>query len=115
MKSQSGRFPALRIISAIYKVLGAVVLLLTFIVIIIQLSLLAQGAGPNLPFMVGATGALIVILGVLISGGMSGLTLYAFGELIDLLMALEENTRAMRQQQAGPPAIEQPGQQQWLK
>jgi hypothetical protein len=41
-----------------------------------------------------ALGGIIAGLGLLIGGALSGLTLFATGEGISLLIAMEENTRA---------------------
>ncbi|MGB9592105.1 MAG: hypothetical protein ACPL1K_06275 [Candidatus Kryptoniota bacterium] len=99
------RYSALRLIGSIYKVLGIIVGVLT---ILIALSLCAtsifggaalsqfgrQFGGEN---AIGGAGG--VVLGIMmglvaiIYGGGMAVTLYAVGEGIYLLIALEENTR----------------------
>lgn len=95
------KFKALRIFGTVYKVLGIIVLILTII----------GAAGTCIAGFAGgavvqqyaeeytggiATGLIgaLVALGTLIGGGISGLSLYAIGELIYLLIGIEENTRA---------------------
>ena len=97
------RYGALRIIGTIYKVMGVIVLILTVAGIVLSfLSALAVGSltgyGYGSPYTIalptGLIGAAIGAAISLIVGGGMALTLYAFGEAIYLLIALEENTRA---------------------
>ena len=100
------RYRALRIISTLYKVAGVIVLVL---VVLGSVGLCLAGVlgGTALEQFsreyggmggMGAAGSaaagIIGALGLLIGGGLSGLTLYATGEGISLLVAMEENTRA---------------------
>lgn len=100
------RFRVLRIISTIYKVLGGLAALLTLLLIIggclasvfggAVLGSLFNGRGGSglLEGMVGGLiQAFIVSIISLIYGGGAAVTLYAFGEGIELLLSLEANTR----------------------
>lgn len=91
------RFNTLRIIAIIYKFLGALTLVSTFlIVLLIFFGGIAGSATKNsLIDMIfsGIGGVFTVGLGILFYGGGLGITLYAFGEGVDLMIALEENTR----------------------
>jgi hypothetical protein len=96
------RYTALRIVATVYKVLGAIVLVITLLAALgFCLTGLAGGGllrelgrGPNVMPMGGVVGGLIVGgLAVLYGGGLA-VTLYGVGEAIYLLIALEENTRA---------------------
>lgn len=115
------RYSALRIIGTIYKVLGVIAGVITIIMVLAicgasvmggaALDTLGQqfGGGMGSAGMFGGIfGGLIGAFFVIIYGGGLAVTLYAFGEGIDLLLALEENTRAtamlLRQQQSPPPA-----------
>jgi hypothetical protein len=86
------QFTALRTIGGIYKVLAIVVGIVTV--------LIALGLGSTFGFL--------AMVGALVYGGGIGLTLYAAGEAVYLLLALEENTRLtatllQRQINAAPP------------
>jgi hypothetical protein len=119
------RYRALRVIGTIYKVLAAIVAGITLLSILglcatSILGGLGQAAffrGNGFGFFGGLfggiLGALIFSVVGIIYGGAISLTLYAFGEGIDLLLALEENTRmaAMAlQHQANLPAPDSPPQ-----
>ena len=100
-------YTALRTIGSIYKVLGAIAGVVTVLLVIAAcLTSVLGGAaadtfGRQLGSDVGLGGLLGGVFGglllsffiVLYGGGMA-LTLYAAGEGIYLLLALEENTRA---------------------
>ena len=62
----------------------------------------------NLPFLSGVVGGVIVAALGLLYGGAIGLTLYAAGDFISLLLALEENTRATANLLRGQPNPETP-------
>jgi hypothetical protein len=84
------KYGALRTISVIYKILGILVLagtVLAFLASLLGASSLNYGYGFNLG---GIFGALLV----LIPGLILAVSLYAFANLIDLLLATEENTRS---------------------
>ena len=103
------RYAALRTIGTIYKVLGIAVAAITLLMIIgfCLFSLLggvggaAMSRGGADEFALGVFGTLLgSILGTLffgivmiIYGGSIALTLYAMGEGIYLMLAVEENTR----------------------
>lgn len=81
------RYSALRTIGTIYKVLAILALIFTVLAMCgILIASTASEEGGIFAGIIGAVGALIYF------GGLS-LTLYAFGEFIYLLIALEENTR----------------------
>ena len=111
------RYRALRIIGTIYKVLAAIVAGITLLSILGLCATSILGGVGQAAFSRGNSfglfgglfggilGALIFSVLAIIYGGAVSLTLYAFGEGIDLLLALEENTRmtAMAlQSQANP-------------
>jgi len=93
---KTNRYPALRVIALIYKVLAVILAVLTVL------------GACSAPFMgrslfreaglgdvggAGLIGGLITGLVLLIYGGMIALFLYATGEAITLLMDIEANTR----------------------
>ena len=102
------RFKILRFVGSFYKVVGIIIGAITIISAlgfcilsvvggtaterIIQ-GLNANGGGQGLGILGGVVGGLIVSLLIIIGGGIYALTLYALGELVYLLIALEENTR----------------------
>ena len=103
------RYRALRLVGMMYKILGAVVLVLAIIGAIgvclagilggQALSEFSRDFGGdfrNLGIYSGALGGIISGVITLIGGGIGGLTLFATGEAIYLLMDIEENTRAAR-------------------
>jgi hypothetical protein len=79
------QYTALRTIGTIYKVLGVIIGVLTL--------LIAFGIGNIGGFAASLRESFLGILLVLICGGGIALTLYATGEGVFLLIALEENTR----------------------
>lgn len=97
------RFSVLRVTASVFKVLGIVGVI--FAVIASGLTVAAASAGPQLMtsvigpgnyvdmgtsgFVAGLFGAVLVLAGGLITA----LCIYAVGELINLLLAVEENTR----------------------
>ncbi len=96
------KFRALRIFGTVYKVIGIIVLILTVVgaagtciagfaggAVVQQYAEEYAGGG----VATGLIGALVA-LGTLIGGAISGLSLFAAGELIYLLIGIEENTRA---------------------
>ncbi len=117
------RYTALRTIGTVYKALGVLAGIVT---ILIVLSLCATsvlggtvlgnlarefGRGPGMGVSFGGVigGVLGSLLAILYGGGLA-VTLYAFGEGIYLLLALEENTRvtaALLQQRSGPQPSDQ--------
>jgi len=96
------QYGALRIIGTIYKVLGAIVAFLTILSILgfCATSLLGGAVLGSLGDDTGVAGLFGSVLGALIFsvvaliwGGSLAVTLYAAGEGVYLLLALEENTR----------------------
>ena len=98
------RYRVLRVIGSIYKVLAVIVAGITLLSIlglcatsilggVGRAAFLRGGLGPIGGMFGGIVGALIVTVVGIIYGGAISLTLYAFGEGIDLMLALEENTR----------------------
>lgn len=100
------RYRALRIISTLYKIAGVIVLVFAVLAGagLCLAGVLGGGALEEMSrefgdmggmgLMGSALGGLFAGLGAFIGGGLSGLTLYATGEGIALLIATEENTRA---------------------
>jgi hypothetical protein len=83
-------YTALRTIGTIYKILGAITMLATVLVVLISGGF----------FRGGVLGGFLALIG----GAAIALTLYAAGEGVFLLLALEENTRltaTLLQRQAG--------------
>ncbi len=119
----SKHYQALRTIGTIYKILGVIAGVVTILLVLgfCGTSVLGggflgslessygrgSGAGPIVGILTGLLGSVVII----IYGGATSVTLYAAGELVYLILALEENTRATAQflqQQIGgrqsPPA-----------
>jgi len=100
------KYTALRTIGNIYKILGIIVGAITLLLALFVcggsllggtlMDGLSQGLGDTggFGFFGGLFGGLLMGLFVIIYGGGLGITLYAAGEGIYLLLALEENTRA---------------------
>ena len=94
------RFRNLTVISTLLKIIGAVELILAVgSLILLPLALSAnEGIFSQLALTTtSGTGLLVgLVLGVVLFmvGGIGGLLLFAIGELINVLLATEENTRA---------------------
>lgn len=101
------KYTALRIIGSIYKVLGGlagVITILAALAICVtsafggaaldRLSRDFGGRGGFLGTASGFVGGLLAGIAIILYGGGLSLTLFAMGEGIFLLLALEENTRA---------------------
>jgi hypothetical protein len=98
------RYRALRIISTLYKILGIIVLVIAIIGAVgaclggvLGGASLQNYLGQDVPSLGGVGSVVAGIIGGIIGlifGGLSGLSLYAVGEGISLLIAMEENTRA---------------------
>lgn len=99
------RFPILRVLSVIYKVLGGIVAAITLLGSLgfcafgfaggPMLRGLERQLGMPLPQEGGAVAGVITAIIVLLYGGFAALTLYGAGEGISLFIAIEENTRMM--------------------
>lgn len=104
------RFTALRIIGTLYKVLGLLAGLFTLLIVLALCGLPflwePRGAffGPRPGVAESFAGAFVALL----YGGATTLTLLGLGEGVDLLLAIEENTRAtalyLRVARPGPEA-----------
>lgn len=101
------RYPILRVLSVIYKVLGGIVAALTVLGAIsfciagiaggTALGDLGRELGSPLPGIGGVAGGIIGGLIVLLYGGFIAITLYAFGEIVSLFVSIEENIRSLAQ------------------
>jgi hypothetical protein len=106
------RYTALRTIGTFYKILGIVTAVITVLVILSSCAMIIFGTDalrelnrsfsrdlgfyPTMPYrmMGGLFGGLLGMVMAVIFGGGLALTLYAMGEGVYLLIAIEENTRA---------------------
>jgi len=121
------RYKALRALGRIYQIIGIIIGILTVVAIIagcvgiviggVGLNRFSREFGSLMPgAMVGSTVAgLVGLVLAVLYGGIAALTLYAIGEAIFVLLAMEENTRAtanlLRQpphQPVAPPAQLEP-------
>lgn len=120
------RYTALRVVGTLYKVLGIIAAVITALVVIgICIAAAAGGAawgriledmGEFGPYMMpgawgGALGGALIAIAVILYGGLISISLYAAGEGIYLLLALEENTRAtaiLLQRASGVAPMERP-------
>jgi hypothetical protein len=80
-------FPALHTISAIFRILAWIVGLLTLVIVVLML------LGKFQVSQIGALGKYGAAGITLLAGGLYTLILHAFGELIMVALAIEENTR----------------------
>jgi hypothetical protein len=109
------RYHALRTIGGIYRVLGYIVLALT-ILAFLAICVVSVIGGTAANSTLGQYGIRSTVFGgiglsllALLYGGITAISLIAFGEGIDLLIALEENTRktaVMLENQNKPPAAQ---------
>jgi hypothetical protein len=105
--SMEKRFKVLRFVGSVYKILGIIIGAITILsalgfclTSILGGSALAstlQGLNPNgggqgLGVLGGVVGGVIVSLVTILLGGIYAVTIYALGEAVYLLIALEENT-----------------------
>ena len=90
------RFTALRIIATLYKIVGVVIAILVvlgvIVTIISQPFLIDLGFG-RLGGALGLVSAIVLAVVELLAGGLSALGVYAIGELLYVLINIEENTR----------------------
>lgn len=108
------RYRALRFIGTIYKLFGIIVLVVTALAVLAAcVGILVGGAAfrasaaqSGVPFLGGGgiVGGIIVAFFGLLYGGAVGVTLFAAGDLVSLLLALEENTRTTAALLRGQPA-----------
>ncbi|RJQ53175.1 MAG: hypothetical protein C4521_07850 [Actinobacteria bacterium] len=111
------RYRALRIIAWLYKILGIIIAIVTIIASMgICVSGIIGGAASTdsslgLPSDFSSAGPLAGIFlgfGALIYGALIALGLYGFGELIMVMLAIEENTRGTYASLAGAPSMPSP-------
>jgi hypothetical protein len=106
------RYSVLRFIGTIYKLLGIIVLILAVLVSLGACAGVLMGgaafrdtaAQTGVPILGTVVGGLILAFFGLLYGGGIGLTLFAAGDFISLLLALEENTRSTVALLRGQPA-----------
>jgi hypothetical protein len=101
------RYPALRVLSGLYKVLGGIVGALTVLGALgacifgiaggAAMGALEQELGTPIPGIGGVVGGVVTGLLILLYGGSIAVTLYAGGELVSLLISIEENIRSVAQ------------------
>src|SRR5258708_23271762 len=104
------KYRALRFISGLYKIIAIIIFLLA---IVGAIGAALIGGGPSLaynpttgtiitvPNQNPVVSAVIAFVGALLGGAILAVSLYAFANLLDLLIATEENTRI----HAGPPHL----------
>lgn len=105
------KFTALRIVSVIFKILAWIVAVLTIIGFVVMLvggaamsSMMGRGYGGYGYGGMGALGAfggVGLAFGILIYGALVFVSLLAAAEMILVILAIEENTRALKPPQAG--------------
>lgn len=112
------RFGALRTIGKIFKVLGIIAVIAGVVMAVVSIVFLSMHSFANpmyspqfgLRAMMGS--GIWAGLAALLWGAIAGLVLFGVGEVIDLLIAVEENTRAsmlmLRQQQSTAAKTELP-------
>lgn len=101
------RYPILRTLSVIYKVLGGIVAALTLLGTIgACITGIAGGAvfrglerqtGVPIPDIGGVVGGVVAGLIFLLYGGFIALTLYGAGEMVNLFISMEEHIRSLAQ------------------
>jgi len=105
------RYPVLRVLSVVYKVLGGIVAGLTVLgVLAACIGGIAGGAalrnfGEDLGLPIGGVvGGVVSSLFILLYGGTGAVTLFGAGEAVSAFLSIEENTRltASMLQQRGP-------------
>lgn len=91
------KFTALRIISWFFRVLGVLVLVVALIAAIASVVAgIGRGVGIWGHYGAGRMMGYWGGFGMFVSGLLGGIVLYAAGELVELLLAIEVNTRAVR-------------------
>lgn len=101
------RYPILRVLGVIFKVLGGIVAAFTILGAVgiciagivggTFLGDLERQLGTPLPGLGGVAGGIIMGLLVILYGGFIAITLFASGELISLFISMEENIRSLAQ------------------
>jgi hypothetical protein len=102
------RFKILRFVGSVYKVVGIIIGAITVISALgfcilsvasgsatesIIRGLNPNGVGQGFGIVGGVVGGLIFSLLIILGGGIYAITIYALGEIVYLLIAMEENTR----------------------
>ena len=102
------RFKVLRIVGSFYKIVGIIIAAITILAALgfCGVSILGGTAteslirnnipnsgGQGLGILGGVLGGVIISLGIILGGGVYAVSIYALGEAVYLLIALEENTR----------------------
>ena len=89
------RYSMLRIIAGILKLLGIIFVTLALLSLVISVInvFIGMGSGRGFSLALPAMG-LLAGLPLTVAGLVTALVTYAFGELIELLIAMEENSRA---------------------
>jgi hypothetical protein len=110
------RYQALRVLARIYQIIGIIIGIITVVAIIAGcvgvaiggagLSRLSREFGLQWPgaMMGGTVAGLVGLVLGLLYGGIAALTMYAIGEGILVLLAMEENTRATANLLRQPPS-----------
>lgn len=101
------RYPILRVLGVIFKVLGGIAAAITLLGAIgTCIAVIAGGAvlgdlerelGMPLPGIGGVAGGIIIGLFILLYGGFVAITLFASGEMVSLFISMEENIRSLAQ------------------
>lgn len=96
------KFKALRTISVIFKILAWIVAVLTiigFLVMLVGGAALSQISGRyGAPDMLGPLGGIAMAFYILFLGAIWFISLLAGAEMILVILAIEENTRALKPQ-----------------
>ena len=101
------KFKALRIVAIVWKVLAWIVLVLSVLggCGSLAIALMAGGSAtrstsavPGLGMMGGVVGGVIMAFIAILIGVLYFISLYAVAEMIDVVLALEENTRLTAEQ-----------------
>jgi hypothetical protein len=90
------RFTALRIIATLYKIVGVVIAILVVIGVIV--TIISQPFSIDFGFgrlggALGLISSIVLAVVEILAGGLSALGVYAIGELLYVLINIEENTR----------------------
>lgn len=92
------KFGVLRLIAWVLRILGALALIAALIAAVASVVVgFTRGSGTMGHFWSGGMMGYWGGFNFLLMGLFSGIMLYGAGEVIDLLLSIEENTRAMRQ------------------
>ena len=88
------RYTALRVIATIYKIIGVLVALLTVLAVVLMVVGMVGNSRPLAMYgLAGPEMMAVALISTLLGGGLGALGIFAIGEALYLLIALEENTR----------------------